>query len=318
MRISTKATAVALALATLALGACGDDSGSKSSGTTATTAAGGSATTAAGGSTTAAAPTGDPIKIGVPARLSGQGSISYAGLPQAASSWEKWVNAQGGINGHPVQVVVGDSASDPAKGLALVKKMVETDKVLAIHPEDPTLDNAMAPYATSAGVPVASSYAAYPLWMATPGWFALGILSTVDGTNASLDIMKKAGKTSVSAVVCAEVAACGAAGDALSKQAPGAGIRYDGTTKVAATAPNYTAECLALKNKNTEVLYMGVSIDVAKKLYADCTTQGYKPFLFFPYHSINNRLTELPGVSALGMLPTIPWYADVPATKDFR
>jgi branched-chain amino acid transport system substrate-binding protein len=165
---------------------------------------------------------------------------------------------------------------------------------------------------------VISPYAAYPIWNQTPGWFALGIQSSPESQQAAAKIISDSGAKSLAAVVCAEVAACGAVDAVLSKSAPADGLRYDGVLKVAASSPSYTAQCLALKGKETQVLYMGVSSGVSLKLASDCATQDYTPEFFFPYHAFQPALTKIQGLNALAMLPTLPWYADVPATKDFR
>jgi len=57
---------------------------------------------------------------------------SLAASPAAARAWVASVNAAGGLAGcHPVKLVVGDDGDDPAKAKAIVKKMVEEDKVVA-------------------------------------------------------------------------------------------------------------------------------------------------------------------------------------------
>jgi branched-chain amino acid transport system substrate-binding protein len=251
-------------------------------------------------------------------RLSGAGAIAYISAPITAKAWEQWVNANGGINGHPVQVIVADSAGDAAKGLTVTKDMVENQGVVYLHPEDPSVDNAIVEYTKQQGIAVGSPYAAYPIWNQTPNWFALGIQSSPDSQQAALKITADAGKKSLAAVVCAEVAACGAVDDSMKALAPKTTVRYDGVFKVAAASPNYTAECLALKDKATEVLYMGVSVDVAKKFVSDCATQGYNPFFFVPYHAFNPQWKDIPGASALAMEPTLPWFAHTAATADFR
>src|SRR3954470_24307397 len=116
------ATATAAALALTACGG-GSDSGSAS----------GSSSSAGGSSTSSApAPTGSPIKIGMIATLTGAQASSTAQAGTVAPAWADWVNANGGINGHPVQVIVGDDGGDPAKAQATEKKLVDQDQVAAI------------------------------------------------------------------------------------------------------------------------------------------------------------------------------------------
>jgi len=45
---------------------------------------------------------------------------------------EEEINALGGINGHPLKVIVEDTVGDETKAVMAVKKLIEKDKVLAI------------------------------------------------------------------------------------------------------------------------------------------------------------------------------------------
>jgi branched-chain amino acid transport system substrate-binding protein len=295
-------------VAVLALAACGS-SGNATEGTPSRPAAAGQ-----GGS----APTGTTIPIGIISRQTGLSSESYIGSEPAATSWEKWVNAHGGINGHPVKVFFEDSAGDAAKGLSLAKDLVENKHVVAIIPNDPNVDNAIVAYTASQKVPVLSAFPSYPIWHSTPGWFALGIQSVPDGNIAGLTTIKDSGGKSVAAVACAEVAACAAVDSVFKQYAPQVGLRYDGVFKVSASAPSYTAQCLALKDKGTDVLYMGASTGVSVKFMSDCATQDYTPRVLFPYQAFQPAVAKIKGLNALAYEPTVPWYADVPATQDFR
>ena len=45
---------------------------------------------------------------------------------------EEQINKAGGINGHPLKLIVEDDASDPTNSVKAVKKLLEQDKVLAV------------------------------------------------------------------------------------------------------------------------------------------------------------------------------------------
>ncbi len=47
-------------------------------------------------------------------------------------AWASWTNAHGGINGHPVKMIVKDDAPEPVGGAAVAKELVEQDHVMAI------------------------------------------------------------------------------------------------------------------------------------------------------------------------------------------
>ena len=318
LRTRTVATLLVVGvLGVAALTACGDDSSTASQ---ATSQGAPSSTGASGSPTTGGAPSGVPYKVGIPFRQSGtSASVYQKSVPSTAMSWEKWVNAHGGINGHPVEVVLGDSGGDAAKGLSVVRKMVETDKVVMLHLEDNVIDTAIAAYTPGQKVAVASPWTPYPIWNSTPNWYPLGI-ANVDFTSASAKVVADAGIKSAGSIVCAEVAACANAIDPFAKALTALGVRADGGVKIAATAPNYTAECLALKAKGTEAIYIGISIDSAARVIKDCATQNYHPRVIMPAAVLDPRVSTLvgPGVDVLSAQTTIPWYADSPILKDFN
>ena len=120
-----KAIAMGLALAMSAsmLAACG---GSTSSSTS--TAAGGSA--AASGS--AASDGAEPIRIG------GITAVTGDKAEMGESFWRSWelaiekVNADGGVLGRPVELVLEDSKGDPKEAVELAKKMGDDESICAV------------------------------------------------------------------------------------------------------------------------------------------------------------------------------------------
>lgn len=74
----------------------------------------------------------EPYKIG--GIFSITGGASFLGEPQrnTARMIEEMINARGGINGHPLQIIIEDTAGDETKTINAVKKLIHVDKVLAI------------------------------------------------------------------------------------------------------------------------------------------------------------------------------------------
>lgn len=62
------------------------------------------------------------------------GPASPLGTPErdTAQMLVDQLNARGGIKGHPVKLIIYDNASDEAKSVTAIKKLIEDDKVLAI------------------------------------------------------------------------------------------------------------------------------------------------------------------------------------------
>jgi branched-chain amino acid transport system substrate-binding protein len=84
------------------------------------------------GCLTVPAAAGEPIKLGAFFALSGP--ASHIGTPTklVAQMVVDKINKEGGINGRPIELVVGDTESDPGKAAVIAKKLAFSDKVAAI------------------------------------------------------------------------------------------------------------------------------------------------------------------------------------------
>ena len=73
-----------------------------------------------------------PIKIGAMFALSGP--AAHIGTPTklVAEMVVDQINKAGGINGRPLELIIGDTESDPAKAATIAKKFIFADKVAAI------------------------------------------------------------------------------------------------------------------------------------------------------------------------------------------
>jgi branched-chain amino acid transport system substrate-binding protein len=71
------------------------------------------------------------ISLGNVGTLSGPVGSIGVGMLQATQAWVKHVNARGGLNGHPVQVIAVDDGGDPARYRAGLQDLAENKKVLA-------------------------------------------------------------------------------------------------------------------------------------------------------------------------------------------
>ena len=87
---------------------------------------------AADGEEPGGAPSGDPIRIGGIAPVTGDKA------EMGESFWRSWqlaidkVNAEGGIMGRPVELVLEDSKADPKEAVELTKKMGDNEDICAV------------------------------------------------------------------------------------------------------------------------------------------------------------------------------------------
>ena len=102
-----------------------------------------------------------PYSVG--AVFSVTGGASFLGEPErnTVKMVEEWVNAGGGIQGHPLRVIVEDTKSDEAQAVLSVRKLLEKDKVAAIIGPSTTGESmAVVPIMEKAQTPLISCAAA--------------------------------------------------------------------------------------------------------------------------------------------------------------
>lgn len=266
MRVFRTAAAVSLAvLASTALVACGDDEEStKDSGAVA-----GAANTAPA----ADKPKGEPFRLGFVCSCTGVQKAIYSAGGDVMKAWEKDVNARGGINGHPVEVIVKDDGGDPAKAQRNVKELAQSG-VMAIVSGMSLADAVVAKEAKRANLLVVGG-TALPPYLSNPDWFPSGS-SLVAMIFGAVQAAKDEGKKNIGAMYCAESPVCAQLVPLV--QGIGQIVGVDVTpAKVSSTAPNYTAPCLAMKDKGADALFPALNGEVIRRVIAGCSQQGYKP-----------------------------------------
>jgi branched-chain amino acid transport system substrate-binding protein len=262
-RTSWTASLVALATA-LALTACGSSDDSA-----------GSDEPADGGLT------GDAVKIGLICSCSGAFASALGALPDVAKAWTTYVNNAGGINGHPVEVVVADDGADATKSQQLVRKLVEEDKVLAVVDESASFDATWADYISGKGVPVTGGVSFTEPMTSNPNFFPTGgNLASI--TYGLVKNLQDAGKTKLAVLPCAEAPLCDGYVGQISRvsDAVGAGVDVVYQSKISASAASYTSQCLAAKKADADAMYVGHAGEVVERVVNECVLQGYTPKQF--------------------------------------
>lgn len=270
-RLKRRTVAVAAAIVGLTVAGCG----SSSSSSTSTNASGAAATGTAAANAPKSTVSGTPIVVGSICSCTGPLAASLGKSLDVMQAWAKYTNANGGLNGHPVKVVTVDDAQNPAKALAGVKKLVETDKVQAIVGQMSLASAAWEKYAAAKGVPVVGGQPVDTPFLTNPDFYASG--STLPLLlYGELALTKQAGKKHVGLFYCAETPICAQLQPILAGLGKQLGLTVDGA-KISSTAPNYTAPCLAFKQKGVDALFVAVNSSVVPRVADACAQQGFKP-----------------------------------------
>lgn len=263
--------ATAALILTLGVAACGSSSDNTAS---SSTVAGSPSTQ----STTAAKqPSGKPITIGTIGSYSGPQAASLGAGDETLKAWESYTNAHGGINGHPVKIIVADDGGNPTKAAQIVKQLVEQDKVQAIVGSLSTVTESFQKYIAGKQMPYIGSAEFQQDYLTNPLFFPTGTQAVMFDYGLALEA-KKAGVTKLGVLPCAEVAACSLGVKlfgGLTQLIGGIQVAY--SQKITATQPNYTSVCLAAKSKGVDGLAIIENSQTVLRVANQCAQQGYKP-----------------------------------------
>ena len=72
------------------------------------------------------------IKLGMTLPMTGTASLGYNKIPGAAKAYFDYLNANGGINGRSVKLVVKDDRYVPTEAVAKTNELILKDKVMAL------------------------------------------------------------------------------------------------------------------------------------------------------------------------------------------
>jgi branched-chain amino acid transport system substrate-binding protein len=297
--------------------ACSSSGGSSTSASGTPTSSPVASIPAAGGS----AATGTPIVIGsVGTYTEGAGEFNDPGKP-AIEAWASWVNAHGGINGHPVKLIVEDNQGDQAQAVSMVKQLVQQDHVVAfVSNQDGSLNEGYASYLDQQKIPVVggSVFTLQP-WVSDPMFYPEGLTAIQDMTSLAVSA-KQLAITKVGSLACSEAAQCAAANGLAKEVFDAAGISdvYGGL--VSSTATDYTASCLAAEQTGaTGLILLVPTASEGQVIAGDCQRQNYSPSYIIPGEAIGaGYLASAAFNNAFTSAPTLPWFSTAPAMNDFN
>lgn len=261
------------------------------------------------------------ILIGQIVGASGFNADSQGPSIDVAQAWAKWVNSSGGINGHPVEVISLDTKATATVGASDAAQLISKKVVAVAGSNDGLTEASWTPALAEAKIPVIGTYISNPFGTGSnPYWFPLTTGGSV-GQSLAVDVAKEQGATKFGSVLCQEATGCQTAGKIFEAEADKIGLASGGYVQVAASAPNYNAACLTLKEKGVDFVQLGLSAEVAHRVVDDCLKQGFKP-TYGVYGSPVNGADLVPlskeGVTIAGFTSGFPWFSDLAGAKQYR
>ena len=197
----------------------------------------------------------EPIKLGAFFDLTGTSSAIGTPTKLVAEMVVKKINEEGGINGHPLQLVIADDEGDPTKAAMICKKFIESDKVVAIIGPTRT-DTGMAakPIVEQMQVPTFMCVGGDPVITVPPfKWTFKSPQRTSVAVKKTFDYMKKKGIQRIAIITSAD----GFGRDGknwLEKLAPDYGLKIIAGESFQATDNDMTAQLIKIKAVSPEAI----------------------------------------------------------------
>jgi branched-chain amino acid transport system substrate-binding protein len=230
------------------------------------------------------------------------------------------INANGGLNGHPVQVVVADAGGDPARALSLVRDMVEHKGVVAFLGNIWILSaNGARDYLEQHKIPVIGGDGLLAVWFESPMYFPTS-LSMPYFSLGALGQLVTLNKKKVAVTYCAETQVCKVWRDVAvaNAQRMGAEIVYE--VQVSLAQPDFTAECIQAQRHGADGVMSGVDGPSTSRFARACAQQGYRPQYTSASLAIIESIAKDPNLDGMrAVVGNFPYMADdLPAVREYQ
>lgn len=242
-----------------------------------------------------------PIVLGSIGQESGIVGAAVASGPVAVRAWAADVNARGGLNGRPVRVVFGDDGGDPGRALALAKRMVEQDKVVAFFGlHTATTLGPLARYFESINMPAMGSIPAREM-DESPMVFSPSTGSIKGHPRVTVEVIANLAPnvTRFAMLYCGEAASCEGHANEVERYAARKGKELVYKSAVTGAQPDFTAQVVAARNAGAEALIVETTVPAVRRIKQAAERQAWSPvFVSFSNLHETNTPEDLAGFIA--------------------
>ncbi len=146
------------------------------------------------------------------------------------------------------------------------------------------------------------------LAFSSPDFFPVG--QTVNTLPESIAAAaKKANVKNLATMYCAEASVCAGLATPIAKAAHAVGVKSSYSAAISASAPNYTAPCLAAKQSGADGIFVGQASQVVVSFVSSCARQGYKPTYIAEASAISNAFLSSSALTGMiGSQNNLPAY----------
>ncbi len=254
----------------------------------------------------------DTVKIGFFAPLTGPAAADGASALNSAQLAVEYINERGGVLGKKIELVVYDDGLKPSEAVAIARKLIEKDKVVAVVSgsySGPT--RAVAPIFQEAGIPMVAAYAIHPdITKAGDYIFRNGFLGEVEGA-AAAEVVGRLLKAKTACLLTVDIDYGRALSAGFKSRAEKIGLKILDEKFFPMGEKDFTPYLTELKKHNPEAIFIsgyyfhGSAVVQARNLGITCHIVGEEGF-------DSPKFIEIAGKAAEGVIITTNFDRDDP------
>ncbi len=244
----------------------------------------------------------DPYVIGAVFDITG--SQSPLGTPErdTVTMLENQINARGGINGHPLKVIIYDNGSDGTRSMLAMKRLIESDHVLAIiGPSSTGTTLAGAKTVEDARVPLVSCAAGVAIVSPVHHWIFKTAQSDVHAVAKVFDYLRSQHLQKI-AIISVSNAFGDSGKQQLNLQARAAGITIVEQQSFGDSDTDMTAQLMRIRGSGAQAVVCWGTNPGPAIVAKNMRTLGIRLPLVMSHGIANRKFIELAGPAANGVV----------------
>jgi branched-chain amino acid transport system substrate-binding protein len=235
-----------------------------------------------------------PIVIGQDGAFSGLVGQSTGNMKLGMTVWSRYINANGGLQCHPVQLYQEDDGSDPSTSAANVADLVNNKHSVAIVGSDtPIVIASEQSEVDQLGVPMVGGDLVTTTWNTDPNLFPQGGSALQVYAGVMLVVEHVTHVQKVGLLYCVEASVCGVVNQNFSRIVAPSHMQVVSTQAISLTQATFTSECQTMKSAGAQYIFTFMDSASLARLTTSCNSLNYHPLL---------------GTSAIALAPSV--FAD--------
>ena len=250
---------------------------------------------------------GEPYRIGSLFSYTGPAAFLGDRMKRSVELFVEETNKKGGIQGHAIELVLYDAASESSKAVLAVKRLIEQDKVDVIVGDGNRSDIGLAliPSVQRAQVPLMSVSGATSLVepVKDRAWVFKSTVNDVEVVARLLDFFKKKGVKDVA--MLNDTGAFGvSARDVLRAQAPAAGVNVVAWEEFQPSDNDLTTQLTRIRSTSAQAIVCWTVTPAGVVFLKNAQQLGLKQMLVHGFGFVADRYMQLAGDAAEGLMLT--------------